>query len=307
MHTRRRRDQQEAQLVAKACKGTVVFAPAEHIHLGLKRRTDGARRAQLLKFSRDIAAQRKSTLPVHVVTADHRQRVPDRKEYRLGTLARQRAPDLLGGERENRSQPANHCLGDMPQRGLRRASRTTVRRRGVKAILEHVEIQTAQIHDAEVVDLLVDAVEVVIAIGGDDLSLQRSGARNSPAIQRNHFLHRQRIARHEAIEIAQQEAQRVAHAAIGLADALEDLIGDAHFIGVVGSRHPQTQHVGAQRLVDGLRRDDVAERLGHLAALVVHREAVRQHAAVRRTTIQRLGHQQRTVEPATMLIGALEI
>ena len=51
----------------------------------------------------------------------------------------------------------------------------------------------------------------------------------------------------------------------------------------------------------------VAEGLGHLAALLIHGEAVRQHAAVGRALVQRLRHQQRAVEPAAVLVGALEV
>src|SRR5438093_1467908 len=43
---------------------------------------------------------------------------------------------------------------------------------------------------------------------------------------------------------------------------------------------PQAQDVGAVLLDDVLRRDDVAERLGHLAPLAVQGEPVRQDAAV---------------------------
>ena len=64
------------------------------------------------------------------------------------------------------------ALGDVPQRGLRRAARVTGRRRRVEPILEHIEIQAAQIHDAEVVHLLIDQVEGILAVGLDDLLLQ---------------------------------------------------------------------------------------------------------------------------------------
>ena len=78
-------------------------------------------------------------------------------------------------------------------------------------------------------------------------------------------------------------------------------------IRIVGRRDPQAQHVGAEGVHDLLRRDDVAEGLRHLAALVIDREAVGEHAAVRRALVEGLGHEQRAVEPAAVLIGALQI
>ena len=49
----------------------------------------------------------------------------------------------------------------------------------------------------------------------------------------------------EAVEAAQQIAQRVAQAAIGVGLVLQDLRADALVLGVVGADHPQAQDVGA--------------------------------------------------------------
>ena len=196
----------------------------------------------------------------------------------------------------------------MEQRGLRRAARDALFRRGVQPVLEQVEIEAAEIHHAEVVDLLVDQVVLVLAIGLDDFLVQRGGARQRPAVDGHHLLHRQRIRRRiEAREVAQQEAHGVAHAPIRIGDALEDFVRHAHFVGVVGGRDPQAHDIGAERRHHLLRQDHVAQRLGHLAALVVHGESVRQHALVRRARVQRLGHQQRRMEPAAMLVRAFEV
>ncbi len=84
----------------------------------------------------------------------------------------------------------------------------------------------------------------------------------------------------EAVQVAQQESQRVAHASIGVRHALQDLVRHAHLIGIVGCRDPQAHHVGAERARQLLRHQSVADGLGHLAALLVHRETVREHAAI---------------------------
>ena len=109
------------------------------------------------------------------------------------------------------------------------------------------------------------------------------------------------------MQVAEQEAHRVAHAPIGIGHALQDLVRTAHLARVVGRGHPQPQHVGAQRRHHLVGRHDVAERLGHLAALLVDGEAVGQHALVGRALIQRLRHQQRAVEPAAMLVRAFQV
>jgi hypothetical protein len=63
------------------------------------------------------------------------------------------------------------------------------------------------------------------------------------------LLDRQHLRRRvEVGGVGEQEAQRVADAAIGLDDALEDLVGDRQLAGVVGGRHPQAQDLGAERV-----------------------------------------------------------
>ncbi len=157
-------------------------------------------------------------------------------------------------------------------------------------------------------DALVDHVELIVSIRGNHFLLQRSSTADCPTIERNHLIDWHEIVLGiEAGEIAQKKARGIADAAIRIRSALQNLVGDAHFIGVVGGRDPQTQHIRAQTLHDLLRRHDVAERFRHLATLIIDREAVREHALVGCTLVQGLGHQERRVEPAAMLIGPFEI
>ena len=58
---------------------------------------------------------------------------------------------------------------------------------------------------------------------------------------------------------------------------------------------------------DFLGRDDVAERLRHLAPVLVHHEAMRQHRLERRHAARADRFQQRGLEPAAMLVGAFQI
>ena len=109
-------------------------------------------------------------------------------------------------------------------------------------------------------------------------------------------------------QAAQQPAQRVAQPAIQLGLLLQDLRPDAQVLRDVGVHHPQAQDVGAHLVRDLLRRGDVAERLAHLAAVLVEHEAVGQHRPERRRAAGADCLQQaRGLEPAAVLVAALQI
>jgi len=108
-------------------------------------------------------------------------------------------------------------------------------------------------------------------------------------------------------EIAEHPAQRVAELAIGIDGGLQDFGTDAQIIGVIGSRDPHPQNIGARLFHHVLRRHHIAERLRHLAAVLVENEAVGEHRVVRRDPARAARFQQRGVEPAAMLVGAFEI
>src|SRR3546814_5184135 len=70
---------------------------------------------------------------------------------------------------------------------------------------------------------------------------------------------------------------------------------------------PQAQDVRAQRLHDVLRLDAVAQRLGHLAAVLVDGEPVRQALPVRRCPVDRDAGEQRRLEPAAVLVRTFQV
>ena len=106
---------------------------------------------------------------------------------------------------------------------------------------------------------------------------------------------------------AEHPAQPVAQLAVGVDGRLEDLGPNALVLGVVHARHPQAEDVGARLLDDVLRGDDVAERFRHLAPVLGHREAVGQHRVVGRTPARAARFEQGRVEPAAVLVRALQI
>ena len=151
----------------------------------------------------------------------------------------------------------------------------------VETILEHIQIEGTKIHTAEVVQFLIDQMKLVITIGHQHFLLQLLRAPDSPAIQIHHLRHCYCILRlFKASEIAQQKPHCVADATIGIRHALEDLIRKTHFIGVVCSSHPQAQYIGAQGSYNLLRHNDIAQRLGHLATLVINGKSMRQYCFV---------------------------
>ena len=111
----------------------------------------------------------------------------------------------------------------------------------------------------------------------------------------------------EPLKRAEQIAERVAKLAILVGDSGQDFLPDPVVLGEIDRQRPQPQDVRAIILhqVDGA--DRVAQGLGHFHALGVHREAVGQHRIVRRPPARPAAFEQRRLEPAAMLVAALDI
>ena len=182
------------------------------------------------------------------------------------------------------------------------------RRERVEAVLEHVEIKRAQIHYAEIVQRVEDAMKFEAVITLAALADQFGRAREHPAIDFPEVRIGQGVAlRIEVGQIAGHEAERVADLAIGLGELRHDVVRHAHVGRVVLRGDPQTQQVGAPFVADLGGQHDVAQRFRHRPALFVERPAVRQHVSVRRAAVHADADQQRALEPAAILVGAFQI
>ena len=126
-------------------------------------------------------------------------------------------------------------------------------------------------------------------------------------LELRHVRQRHALVAAQMREIAQHPAQRVAQLAIGLDGRFQDFRADALVVPIVGRASPQPQDIGARLLDHILRRHRVAERLRHFAAVLVEREAVRDHDVERRLPARAAGFQQRRLKPAAVLVGAFEI
>ncbi len=111
----------------------------------------------------------------------------------------------------------------------------------------------------------------------------------------------------EVMQRAEHPADRVAQLAVGLDGVFQDFRADALVVGIVGGADPEPQDIGAGLRHHLLRLDGVAERLRHLAAVLVQREAVGQHDVIGRAAAGAAAFQQRGMEPAAVLVAAFQI
>ena len=217
-------------------------------------------------------------------------------------------PDLVAGEGEDRREHLCHAVEDEEQRRLCAAALEAVALLAVEAVLDDVEVEARELHDAEVVDRVRDHMEFIVVIRLGHAADEVVELRDGPAVERKHILRRDEMLGVKPVKVAEAVARGVAELEVVLRQLLEDLLGAAHVGVVVGAARPQSQHVGAE-LVDDLGRiHAVAEGLVHCLALTVDRPAVGQALAVRSALAERAdGHEQRRLEPTAVLVAALDI
>ena len=178
------------------------------------------------------------------------------------SVVRQGAPNLLGGKGENRSQQAGQGMGDAVQGRLRRAPRGRPGRKSVEPILEDVEVGSAQIHHAEIVQAMPGAMKGVAVVGGAAVLHHFTHLRQHPAVQFFHLLALDRIgARVEVRQIAQAETKRVAHLSVAFHRLRQQARPDAHVGVIVHRRRHQTQNLRPVLLADFPRGDNIPQRL----------------------------------------------
>src|SRR5258708_6989749 len=136
--------------------------------------------------------------------------------------------------------------GDFPDSGLRGAAGFIPGSLGVQAILQDVEVKRAEVHDAIIVDGVVDAVKFVIRIPFAAFFDELGGAVEHPAIEFFELIVRKRVARRiEIAEITQGEAEGVANLAVRFAELRHDPLAHFH-VGLVFDRGgPQAKQIGA--------------------------------------------------------------
>ena len=113
----------------------------------------------------------------------------------------------------------------MPQGALRRTTCLGVHSGGVKAILENVEVEAAEVFRAESLQGLDHAVELVFTVVGLALGLHLPGHGQRVTVDFQPLLRRYQIlVGVEVRGVGEQEAQSVADAAVGFDYALENFV-----------------------------------------------------------------------------------
>ena len=227
--------------------------------------------------------------------------------HRTLVLGEARQPGLFHGEaehwREPRRQRGEKAVHDR-QRG---AARDAVLRIAIERVFSDIQIESREIVDAEIQQRMEHALEVVDDIAVAHERIELGDSRQHVALKLRHVAvtHRETVA--VMGEIAEQKAQRVPQAAIRIHIRLDDIGTDAQILRIVRTHGPEAQDFRARLLDHLLRHDDIAERLRHLAAVLVIDEAMGQDFVERGAAARAACFQKRGLEPAAMLVGAFQI
>ena len=224
-----------------------------------------------------------------------------------GVFTEARRPCLIGGEHQHRGEPQAQAAMQMVQHCPRGTTAQAVRPVAIDRVFAHVEIERRQIRRAEHVQRRDHPGPVIALHRRAILRVQLGQAMQHVAFQLRHFLHRHALGFGEARQRAQNPAHRVADAAIEFGLLLEDFRPDAQIIRRVGVHHPQAQNIRTILVGHFLWGGDIAERLAHLAAMLVEHEAMRQNGVERRATTGADRFKQARMEPAAMLVAAFQI
>src|SRR5690606_14492007 len=113
------------------------------------------------------------TLPARFAIVQRKQPfVVSLEKNAAAALARNVGVYLFRSKAQHGRNPAAQRLEDVIHRGLRRPARQAVRPRGVKPILDDIEVESTHVKSAEVMHLLVDVQELVTVISLSQFGLQ---------------------------------------------------------------------------------------------------------------------------------------
>ena len=167
-----------------------------------------------------------------------------------------RPPGLLGGEAEDRCQPGGQAGEGLIEHRAAGPALDRVRAVAVERVLADIEVEGREVDGAEDVQRLVDGVEVEVVAAPANLLVELGQAVQHPALELRHLRDRQLLRLLEAGQVADQEAQGVAQAPVGVGSGTCRISGpDADILGVVGGDDPETQNVGAALGDEFLGRD----------------------------------------------------
>ena len=283
-----RHQQSKAQFFAQSIQIVGNFFRSRNFGFGLQGRTDGFVGAQRLDGGGYRFAGFADCRPfLHQFGfgffVDGRELVPSMEEDAVFFAAADDVPCFFAGKAQNRCNQENQTARDVVQGGLRAATGAAVGFGGVETVFQDVEVERAQVFRAERNDVFHGEVEGVarIVIACQTL-LQLTCQYHGVAVNFHHVCLLYGIFnRIEVAQVGKQEAQGIADTAVTFGYAFEDFFGNRQFAAVIGGCRPQAQDVGAELVIDFLRRDDVADGFRHFAAVLVNHETVGQKLFVR--------------------------
>ena len=148
-------------------------------------------------------------------------------------------PDLLTRETHDGRQQTNQRFADSPYGRLRRAARWRPSPKGVEAVFENIEIERAQIHDAEIVDPLVDLVEGELVIPAANVGRKGTSLTQHVVVERFHVVERNRVSLGiETVKISQDVAKRIAYLAVIFCGGLHQPLGADNVLAEIDRCHP---------------------------------------------------------------------
>ena len=217
-------------------------------------------------------------------------------------------PDFVCGKAQNRRQHANQRTQDTIDRSLCRAAAQTIGLIAVQTILDHIEVEVGHINNTEIMNCMEYGVEFVAIISLTNLCSKVVQLHQCPLIQLRHICVCNSVGlRIKVKQVAQNVASRVTDLEVVLRQMLEHVLGNTHILTVVRRSNPQTHYVCAILLEDILRSNTIAQRFGHLLALLINNHTVGDNRLVRSLALRSNRSQHRGLEPAAILVIAFQI
>jgi len=225
-------------------------------------------------------------------------------------------PGLVGGVGEDGGEQLHQGLGDFADGGLGGAAAGAVRGVAVEAVLGDVDVERGEIAGDELGDGADDLAEVVGGVAGEALGGDDVEALEDPAVDEgvSGSLGRAKArTTYFVLEVSEEDAEGVADAAVALAGLLEEFFAEGDVVLVIDAGGPEADHVAAVFVVVVVGGHGLG---GFVAALVafadlfaagIDDEAIGDDGLIRRGAAHGDADHETALEPAAMLIGALDI
>ena len=187
-----------------------------------------------------------------------------------------------------------------------RPSRLSVRLFRIQAVFDHIQIEITHIHHAEIMNRMINLVELKRIVALTNLLIQLIQLFQRPLVDGQKLIQGHSIGiRVEVIEIAQNIPGGIPDLPVSLGQLLQNILRNADIRMIVGRSHPQPENIRAVLIHDLLRLDAVPQGFAHLPSFAVHNPSVGYHRLIGRCALGGHGGQERGLEPAPVLVGAL--